>query len=169
MKNPDNYFSSENIDSVFNKVAAETIKSYREKSGLSLEDVVKKMNNSISRQMLFKYENNLARMKNKVFIDICKALNQDGNKIWHEINTKALNESLDLIAEKNGDSPEDRALYDYRYRTQNEEKNTPPDELDILFDKNKDILTEADKNIMKTIIMERRKQIDKELRENEEA
>ena len=43
------------------------------------------------------------------------------------------------------------------------------DELDILFDKNKDILTEADKNIMKAIITERRKQIDKELRENEEA
>lgn len=43
------------------------------------------------------------------------------------------------------------------------------DELDILFDKNKDILTEADKNIMKAIITERRKQIDKELRENEET
>lgn len=42
------------------------------------------------------------------------------------------------------------------------------DELDILFDKNKDILTESDKNIMKAIITERRKQIDKELGENDE-
>ena len=41
------------------------------------------------------------------------------------------------------------------------------DELDILFDKNRDILTEADKNIMKTIISERRKQIDRELGEND--
>ena len=41
------------------------------------------------------------------------------------------------------------------------------DELDILFDKNKDILTESDKNIMKTIITERRKQIDRELGEND--
>ena len=43
--------------------------------------------------------------------------------------------------------------------------NNSVDELDILFDKNKDILTESDKNIMKAIITERRKQIDKELGE----
>ena len=46
--------------------------------------------------------------------------------------------------------------------------NNSLDELDILFDKNKDILTESDKNIMKAIITERRKQIDKELGENDE-
>ena len=47
-------------------------------------------------------------------------------------------------------------------------ENNSLDELDILFDKNKDILTESDKNIMKAIITERRKQIDKELGENDE-
>lgn len=48
-------------------------------------------------------------------------------------------------------------------------QNDALDELDILFDKNREILTEADKNIMKAIITERRKQIDKELGENEET
>lgn len=44
-----------------------------------------------------------------------------------------------------------------------------PDEFDILFDKNKDILTESDKNIMKAIIVERRRKMDEELEKNEEA
>lgn len=35
-------------------------------------------------------------------------------------------------------------------------------ELDILFDKHKDILTESDKNIIKAIIEERKREIDKE-------
>lgn len=39
------------------------------------------------------------------------------------------------------------------------------DELGILFDKNKKYLTESDKNIIKTIIEERKKEIDKELGE----
>ena len=37
------------------------------------------------------------------------------------------------------------------------------DELAILFDKHKDILTESDKRVIKTIIEERKKEIDKEL------
>ena len=39
------------------------------------------------------------------------------------------------------------------------------DELELLFDKHKDILTDSDKNIIKTIIEERKKEIDKELGE----
>ncbi len=37
------------------------------------------------------------------------------------------------------------------------------DETDILFDKYKNVLSESDKNIIKTIIEERKKEIDKEL------
>ena len=37
------------------------------------------------------------------------------------------------------------------------------DELDMIFNKHKDILTESDKNIIKTIIEQRKKEIDKEL------
>lgn len=37
------------------------------------------------------------------------------------------------------------------------------DELELLFDKHKDILTDSDKAVIKTIIEERKKEIDKEL------
>lgn len=41
--------------------------------------------------------------------------------------------------------------------------NSLNDETDLLFDKYKDVLTESDKSIIKTIIEERKKKIDKEL------
>ena len=40
------------------------------------------------------------------------------------------------------------------------------DELELLFDKHKDILTESDKAVIKTIIEQRKKEIDKELGED---
>lgn len=44
-------------------------------------------------------------------------------------------------------------------------KNENFDELELLFDKHKDILTESDKTLIRTIIEQRRKKIDKELGE----
>ena len=41
------------------------------------------------------------------------------------------------------------------------------DETEMLFDKYKSILSDSDKNIIKTIIEERKKEIDKELKEDE--
>lgn len=41
-------------------------------------------------------------------------------------------------------------------------------ELDVLFDKHKDILTDSDKTLIKTIIEQRKKEIDKELGESNE-
>ncbi len=46
------------------------------------------------------------------------------------------------------------------------DNNKQFDELELLFDKHKDILTDSDKNIIKTIIEERKKEIDKELGDN---
>ncbi len=46
------------------------------------------------------------------------------------------------------------------------EKNRTFDELELLFDKHKDVLSESDKTIIKTIIEERIKEIDKELGED---
>ena len=43
------------------------------------------------------------------------------------------------------------------------EKNRSFDELELLFDKNKDILTDEDKEYMKFIIEKRRREIDKQL------
>lgn len=42
-------------------------------------------------------------------------------------------------------------------------KNQTPDELDVLFDKHKDILTNDDKETIKFIIEKRKREIDKEL------
>lgn len=41
--------------------------------------------------------------------------------------------------------------------------NLPKNDLEILFDKYKDVLTESDKAIIKTIFEQRKKEIDKEL------
>ena len=41
--------------------------------------------------------------------------------------------------------------------------NNTFDELDVLFDKHKDILTDSDKALIKTIIEQRKKEIDKQL------
>ncbi len=48
-----------------------------------------------------------------------------------------------------------------------EEKEVPFDELEILFDKHKDILTDDDKEYIKFIIEKRKKEIDKELGEDD--
>jgi len=48
---------------------------------------------------------------------------------------------------------------DLRIKTE----NNGFDELELLFDKHKDILTESDKAVIKTIIEQRKKEIDKEL------
>ena len=53
-----------------------------------------------------------------------------------------------------------RDLIDKDYNTLN---NKVYDELDILFSKNKDILTDEDKEYMKFIIEKRKKEIDKQL------
>lgn len=82
-----NFDNDENLDYQLNKIASNIIKEKRLSKGYSLEEVVKKMNDTISRQMLFKYENNLARMKNKVFQDICCALGLDPSSVWEEINS----------------------------------------------------------------------------------
>lgn len=85
-----NFDNDENLDYQLNKIASNIIKEKRLNKGYSLEEVVKKMNDTISRQMLFKYENNLARMKNKVFQDICYALGLDPSDVWEEINSSFL-------------------------------------------------------------------------------
>lgn len=95
--------------------------------------------------------------------DICNALNIPYTTFtdWYNGVTYPRIDKIEMLANYFNIKKSD--LIENKY------KNDNPDELDILFDKNRDILTEADKNIMKTIITERRKQIDKELGENEEA
>lgn len=119
----------ENIDSSFNEAVAKTIKTYREMRNMSLEDVVKKMNNPVSRQSLFKYENNLARLKTSTFLDICQALNLEPQTAYKRIN-------------------------EFAYRIDEEKKELPTekketDELDILYSKSKDFLNETEIDMIK--------------------
>ena len=62
-----NFDNEENLDFQFNKIASLVIKQKRMKKSYSLEELSKKLNNLISRQSLFRYENNEARMK-KIFL-----------------------------------------------------------------------------------------------------
>ncbi len=157
------------LDNKFNEIVSRTLKKYREESHMSLEEVVKKMKNPITRQMLFKYENNLARIKHSVFVDICQAIGIDSKEVYQEINLKTIEIGSDIG--KNIDEIIEVPLRDFKTGeitkgyTGATEKLEKFDELELLFDKHKDILTDSDKNIIKTIIEERKKEIDKELGE----
>lgn len=80
-----------NIDGKLNEIASIVIKEKRLKHGYSLEDVVNKMNNIITRQSLYRYENNDARMKVDIFNKICSSLNEDPEVVWNEINKRFSN------------------------------------------------------------------------------
>ncbi len=92
----------ENIDSIFNEVAARTLKKYREQKNMSLEDVVKHMKNPITRQSLFKYENGQARIKTEVFLDICSSLKIDPKRTFLDINEESMSIAR-KISEKNNE------------------------------------------------------------------
>lgn len=59
-------------------------------------------------------------------------------------------------------------MEDFTSKDLSHENSKTFDELELLFDKHKDILTESDKNIIKAIIEERKKEIDKELGEDDD-
>ena len=87
-----NFDNDENLDSKLNKIASDVIKEKRIKKGYSLEDVANRLNNILTRQSLFRYENNEARMKNNIFKKICLALGENPVDVWNEINNKLLQE-----------------------------------------------------------------------------
>lgn len=82
--------NNENLDYQLNKIASIVIKEKRIKKNYSLEDVVNKLNNIITRQSLYRYENNEARMKNNIFKKICLALDENPADVWEEINSRFL-------------------------------------------------------------------------------
>lgn len=98
------------LDNIFNEVTARTLKKYRLKAGMSLEEVVNKMKKPLSRQSLYKYENNQARIKNTTFIDICNALNLNPKNIYYEINEEVVKNAINFI--KNNDDGYQLSFYD---------------------------------------------------------
>lgn len=85
-----NFDNDENLDYQLNKIAANIIKEKRLSKGYSLEELAKRLNNIVTRQSLFRYESNEARMKNTIFKQICLALNENPNDIWNEINSRLI-------------------------------------------------------------------------------
>ncbi len=62
------------IDNDFHKVISDAIKQARKNKGYSLEAVVKKMKTPVSRQALYKYEQNKDHLKRENFKDLCNIL-----------------------------------------------------------------------------------------------
>lgn len=85
-----NFENEENIDYTLNKIASQVIKEKRLEKKYSLEELANRLNNIITRQSLYRYENNEARMKNNIFKKICLALDEDPNDVWDEINNRFL-------------------------------------------------------------------------------
>lgn len=83
--------SNENLDFTLNEIAGNVIKRKRLSKGYSLDDVVNKLNKIITKQSLYRYENNEARMKNDIFKSICLALDENPSEVWNEINDMFLN------------------------------------------------------------------------------
>ncbi len=83
--------NDENLDYQLNKIASSIIKEKRLAKGYSLEELSNKLDNIVTRQSLFRYESNEARMKNSIFKKICLALDEDPSSVWNEINNRLLN------------------------------------------------------------------------------
>ena len=120
------------------------------------------MKTPISRQSLFKYENNLARIKNNIFIDICNVLKIDPDEVFAEISMSAMqykyyidNNIESISVDRNGNLR----------KTDLSSFSNTFDETEILFDKYKDILTDDDKETIKFLIEKRKREIDKQLGE----
>lgn len=87
-----NFDNNENIDFKLNEIASGVIKRKRLNKGYSLDDVVNKLNNIITKQSLYRYESNEARMKNNIFKKICLALDENPADVWNEINDLFISE-----------------------------------------------------------------------------
>ena len=85
-----NFENDDNLDYQLNKIASIVIKEKWLKKNYSLEELANKLNNIVTRQSLYRYENNEARMKNNIFKQICLALDEKPNDVWDEINNRFL-------------------------------------------------------------------------------
>lgn len=74
--------------------------------------------------------------------------------------------TIDYLVFDNNLEPNEVMLDNFDIKKEVLEEKVIPDEVELLFDKNKNILTQDDKDYIKFIIEKRKKEIDKELGEN---
>lgn len=60
------------VDTEFNRVIGQILKEKRTEKGWSLLELSKRLNNKVSRQTLFHYENGDTKIRRNLFIDLCK-------------------------------------------------------------------------------------------------
>lgn len=73
------------VDTDFNKVIGDVLKKKRLEKGWSLLELSRKLDNKISRQTLFHYENGDTKIRRNIFIDLCKIYNVDPDNLLDEI------------------------------------------------------------------------------------
>lgn len=76
------------VDTDFNKVIGEVLKEKRLEKNWSLLEMSRKLNNKISRQTLFHYENGDTKIRRNIFVDICKIFCIDPDTLIDEITIK---------------------------------------------------------------------------------
>lgn len=80
------------VDTEFNEVIGNVLKEKRLEKGWSLLELSKKLNNKITRQTLFHYENGDTKIRRNIFIDLCRVYCVDPDKLIEEITIKYLKE-----------------------------------------------------------------------------
>lgn len=73
------------VDTEFNKVIGDVLKEKRTFKGWSLLELSNRMNNKVSRQTLFHYENGDTKIRRNIFMDICKVYNIEPDTLIDEI------------------------------------------------------------------------------------
>lgn len=81
------------VDTDFNRVIGNVLKEKRLEKDWSLLELSNRLNNKISRQTLFHYENGDTKIRRNIFIDLCRIYNIEPDTLLNEITTKYLKES----------------------------------------------------------------------------
>jgi transcriptional regulator with XRE-family HTH domain len=62
------------LDEEYNLAISKVLQKLRENKGYSFEELAKKINYQVTRQTLQRYEKKGVRLKNSIWLEICKAL-----------------------------------------------------------------------------------------------
>lgn len=73
------------VDTDYNRVIGEVLKKKRLEKGWSLLELSRKLNNKISRQTLFHYENGETKIRRNIFVDLCKIFGVEPDDLLKEI------------------------------------------------------------------------------------
>jgi transcriptional regulator with XRE-family HTH domain len=73
------------LDEDYNYAIAKTLQKYREKRNYSFERLANKINYTVSRQTLQKYEKKGVRLKSDIWLKICEALEVSPEEFLTEV------------------------------------------------------------------------------------